>query len=351
MTFMRAPKLMLNSNRRQMQSPKKQKALRREYYYAKQGFKITTPRGLRFSRCGSRRGCGGRGGPATSVLGCREITLDLILAHVEHHYFVGSHSGGATHVKLDRLSSGFVFLLDRAIVGKNGNGVTGLFLVGLIQRHLHRANALGSLAFLNGKFVVVTIAAAAQLFQVVAVVRDQATHHAHVARGPFKFPFGGLQVCSGAFNILFSTTYFGSHGKDFLIAFLFDLSKLGSQLLIRSLLILTNGFGAAARLRQLGAGHTDFLLGNFQVALKVGQSRVSLLQLRGQDFVLLLLMRQVLLQPRLLRMPHVGKNRQPGEEHYKQYGDPAGRAWTLVVIGFLWAWYVWRNTHSASSVN
>jgi hypothetical protein len=108
---------MLNSNRRLTQSPKKQKALRREYYYAKQGFKITTPRGLRFSRCGSGRGCGGRGGRATSVLGCREITLDLILAHVEHHYFVGSHSGGATHVKLDRLSSGFVFLLDRAIVG------------------------------------------------------------------------------------------------------------------------------------------------------------------------------------------------------------------------------------------
>jgi hypothetical protein len=40
---MKAPKLMLNSNRRLMQSPKNQKALRREYYYAKQGFKITTP--------------------------------------------------------------------------------------------------------------------------------------------------------------------------------------------------------------------------------------------------------------------------------------------------------------------
>src|SRR6202030_1378358 len=346
MTFMRAPKLMLNSNRRLMQSPKKQKALRREYYYAKQGFKITTPRGLRFSRCGSGRGCGSRGGRASGVLGCRQIALDLILAHVEHHYFVGSHSGGAPHVKLDRLSSGFVFLLDGAIISKNCDRIPGLFLVGLIQSHLDWANTLGSLAFLDGKLVVVAVATAPQLFQVVAVVRNQAAHHAHVAGGPFKFAFGGLQVCSGAFNILFSATYFGSHGKDFLLAFLFDLSKLGSQLLIRSLLILTNGFGTAARLRQLGAGHTDFLLGDFQVALEVGQSRVSLLQLRGQDFVLLLLMRQVLLQPRLLRMPHVGKNRQPGEEHYKQYGDPAGRAWTLVVVGFLWAWYVWRNTHS-----
>src|SRR6202166_1499993 len=301
---MRAPKLMLNSNRRLTQSPKKQKALRREYYYAKQGFKITTPRGLRFSRCGSGRGCGGRGGRAASVLGGREITLDLILAHVEHHYFVGSHSRGATHVKLDRLSSGFVFLLDGAIVGKNGNGVTGLFLVGLIQRHLHRANALGSLAFLHGEFVVVAIAAAPQLFQVVAVVRNQAAHHAHVAGGPFKLAFGGLQVRSGAFNVFFRATYFGSHGKDFLIAFLFDLSKLGIQFLIRSLLILTYGFGAAARLRPLRAGHTDFLLGDFQVALQVSQSRVSLFQLRRQDFVLLLLMREVLLQAGLLRMPN-----------------------------------------------
>ena len=33
---------MLNSNRRLTQSSKNQKALRREYYYAKQGFKITT---------------------------------------------------------------------------------------------------------------------------------------------------------------------------------------------------------------------------------------------------------------------------------------------------------------------
>src|ERR1700680_2427682 len=50
-------------------------------------------------------------------------------------------------------------------------------------------------------------------------------------------------------------------------------------------------------------------------------------------------------------MPHVGKNRQPGKEHHEQYGDPARRAWTLVMVGFLRARYVWRNTHSASSVN
>jgi hypothetical protein len=34
---------MLNSNRGLMQSSRNQKALRREYYYAKQGFQITTP--------------------------------------------------------------------------------------------------------------------------------------------------------------------------------------------------------------------------------------------------------------------------------------------------------------------
>jgi hypothetical protein len=38
---MKAPKLMLNSNRRLMQSPKNQKALRREYYYEKQGSNTT----------------------------------------------------------------------------------------------------------------------------------------------------------------------------------------------------------------------------------------------------------------------------------------------------------------------
>src|ERR1700726_1301525 len=50
-------------------------------------------------------------------------------------------------------------------------------------------------------------------------------------------------------------------------------------------------------------------------------------------------------------MPHVGKHRQAGKQHHEQHGDPSRRAWTLVMIRFLRARYVWRNTHSASSVN
>jgi hypothetical protein len=57
--------LMLNSNREINTKPQKPKALRREYYYAKQGFKITMRSGLRFSRSCSRR----RGRRAPSVFG------------------------------------------------------------------------------------------------------------------------------------------------------------------------------------------------------------------------------------------------------------------------------------------
>src|SRR5450432_3380247 len=49
-------------------------------------------------------------------------------------------------------------------------------------------------------------------------------------------------------------------------------------------------------------------------------------------------------------MPHVSKNRQAGKQHHEQYGDPARRAWMVVVVGLLRARYVRRNAHSPSSV-
>src|SRR5579863_3711906 len=118
---------------------------------------------------GSSGSCGGGG---TGVLGSREIAGDLVLANFEDDKFVGRHARSAAHVELDGLAGGFVFLFDGAVVDENRDGIFGLFLVGLVERDLHGADFLRGLALGDLEFVVVAIAAALQLFEVVAIVRD-----------------------------------------------------------------------------------------------------------------------------------------------------------------------------------
>src|ERR1700730_829075 len=146
---------------------------------------------------------------------------------------------------------------------------------------------------------------------------NETAHYTHITGGAFELAFRGFQIASGTFYILFRAGYIGSHSSNFGLAFLLYLGKLRSEFLIRSYLLLANRFRATAGLGKLRLSHTDFLLGDFHVAFQVGQSRISLFQLRRHDFVLILLTNQVLLEPRLLRMPNVSKNGQTGKQYHE----------------------------------
>src|ERR1700692_3300093 len=103
---------------------------------------------------------GGSSGSGAGVLGSRKIAGDLVLADFEDDKFVGRHARSAAYVELHGLAGGLVFLFDGAVVDENGDGVLGLFLIGLVERDLHGADFLRGLALGDFEFVVIAIAAA-----------------------------------------------------------------------------------------------------------------------------------------------------------------------------------------------
>src|SRR5262249_33779275 len=154
----------------------------------------------------------------------------------------------SAHVELHRLAGGLVFLLNRTIIDKNGDGVLRFLLVGLVQRDLHRTDLLRGLALGDLEFVVVAVAAGLQLFHVVAIVRDQAAHHAHVTGGTVQLALGGFQVGASSLDIFLRAADFGGNGVNFFVVLLRAGVELLGELLVGNQLILADSFGAALRI-------------------------------------------------------------------------------------------------------
>src|ERR1700740_3256701 len=173
---------------------------------------------LRFGSAGGRI-CSPR------ILGSREVAGYLILADVENDHFVRSHAR-APHIKLHGFAGGLVLFFDSAIIHENGYRVLGSFLVGFGEVHLDRSNPLRSLGSFQREFVIVAVAAALQLLQVVAIVGDEAAHDAQVACGAVEFALCRLQIALGGFDIFLGAAYFGSHRADLFFALLLDLRQL-----------------------------------------------------------------------------------------------------------------------------
>ncbi len=253
-------------------------------------------------------------------------------------------------VKLNGFAGSFVLLFDGFVVGDDGHGILRFFGIGSVERDLHGADALRGLGFLHGELVVVAIAAALEFFEVVAIAGDEAAHHVHVAHGAGHFGFRGFQIVFGSFDVFFRAADFAGHGSQFFLVFLLRLRELRGEFLVGGLLLLADGFGAALGLGDFRLGHADFLLGDLEVAFHVGEARIGLIELRGENFILVLLPGKILAQPGLRGIAGVAENGQSGDDHAKQNRDPARRARRFVVIGLLRTRYVWRNAHSPSSV-
>ena len=129
---------------------------------------------------------------------------------------------------MDRLARGFVFLFDVFVVSDDVDGVLGFLGIRLDQGNLNRPDALRVFGFLYREFVVVAVAAAPQLLEVIAVVGDQPAHHVHVAHAAVQLPFGGLQVRLGRFQVLLRAPDFACHRANLFLARL----DLGSELLV-----------------------------------------------------------------------------------------------------------------------
>src|SRR6266568_2519442 len=102
-------------------------------------------------------------------------------------------------------------------------------------------------------------------------------------------------------------------------------------------------------LTQSELAQANALNGNLHFALQIGDARIGLVQLRGENLVLILLLGEVLAQLGLDGIAEIAKHGQRSNQDDKENCDPARRAGGFVAIGLLRAWYVWRNTHSPSS--
>ena len=199
------------------------------------------------------------------------------------------------------------------------------------------------------ELVIVAVAAPPQFVEVVAVVRDQPAHHVHVAEAPFQLSFGCFQVALRRFDIFLGNAHFGGHCADFLVILFLRLRQLRGQLLVGALLLFADRFGAALGLRQLGLRQADSLRRDFHLAFQVRDACIRLVELRGQDLVLFLLLRQVLADLRLRAVAGDAQHGDPGHHENQQNRNPSRRARGLVAIRFLRRRYVWRNAHSPSS--
>src|SRR5712692_3483922 len=307
--------------------------------------------GLRF--CGSGGGRRRRGGwrsASAAVLRGRQVARDLISAHVENDDLIRRHARAAFYVELHGLARSFVLFFDGLVVGHDGKRVFCFFRVRFVQRHLYRANALGALRFLYRELVVVAVAATPQIIQVVVVARDQPAHHVHVAQAAFQLAFRRFQVRFRRFDVFLRAAHFGGHGADLFFILFLRLAQLRRQLLIGGLLFLADGFGAALSLRELRLRQAHSLRGDLHLAFQIGDARIRLVELRGQHFILFLLLPQVLAQPGLRGIAGKAQHGHPGNQYAKQHDDPPRRTRGFVAIRLLRARNVWRNAHSPSSV-
>ena len=125
---------------------------------------------------------------------------------------------------------------------------------------------------MQSELVIVAVAAALEIFQVVAIVRDEAAHDVHVAQTTIEFALRSFQIVFCGLDVFLGAAHFGSHRADLFFAFLLDLAKLLGELLIGRLLLLADGFGAALGLRELRLRQADSLRGDFHLALQIGNA-------------------------------------------------------------------------------
>src|SRR6267154_749002 len=236
-------------------------------------------------RCSSRR--------SGSVLGRRKVAGDLVLANGEDDDFI-RHAARASDVKLHGFAGSLVFLFDLPIVRDERHSVLGFFGIGLVEIDLDGADALRVLGPLDAEFVVVAIAAALEVFEVVVIARDEAAHDAHVTLGAFELGLGGFEIAACIGDVFFGAAHFRCNRADLFIAFGLHGGDLAGELLVGGDLFLADGFGAALGLRDFGSGHADFLLRDFDDALEFSEASIGLIELRAERGVGLLRVGEVL---------------------------------------------------------
>ena len=178
---------------------------------------------------------------------------------------------------------------------------------------------------------------------------DEAAHHPHVAGGAFELGLRGFQVAAGGFDIFLCAGYVCGYGADLGFAFLLGGGNLLTQSLVGSRLLLADRFSAALGVGEFGLGHTDFLGGNVDLSLEIGNAGIGLLELSRKNFVLLFGLGKLLLHPGPDRISSVSEHSEPGDQQTKQHQNPARGSQILVVIRFLGARHIRRNAHSPSS--
>src|SRR5579859_369489 len=98
---------------------------------------------------------------------------------------------------------------------------------------MDRSNLLAVFRFRQSKFVVVTVAAALQLLEVVMVAGNETAHDSHVTGGAFEFSLSGFEIRLRGFDVFLRAADFSGYGANLFLAFLFNLRQLRRQLLVR----------------------------------------------------------------------------------------------------------------------
>ena len=141
----------------------------------------------------------------------------------------------------------------------------------------------GVLDFLQRELIVVAIALTPQLFQIIVVPGDQATHHAHVPSGAFQLRLGVFQIVLYARNV--STQFSNIVRAGFRRQLRVDVRFQARQLLVvcshRSLRLLPC-------LLQILLGYVQLVSHDLQVALQLLVLIVFLRQPLRQLIILLL---------------------------------------------------------------
>ena len=132
-----------------------------------------------------------------------------------------------------------------------------------------------------------------------------------------SLPLVVSKIGPGVVDILLGAAHFGGDFANLFVAFLLHLGQLRSQLLIGGDLIVANRFGAAAGFGELGLRHADFLLGNLDIALQIGEAGIGLVELSAEQLVLILGLGEVGLELCLRGMAHVSKHDHRHESEHR----------------------------------
>jgi len=195
---------------------------------------------------------------AEASLGVRKIAGDLVLANGEDDDFVG-HAARASDVNCTGSPEvlSFLSICDRR---RRASWCTWIFWDRSVEIDLDGADALRILGSLDAEFVVVAVAAALEVFEVVVIARDEAVI---TPMSPWCFrawPWWLRDRCGvSAMSFLAPPTSVATAPIFSLLRF--ARGDLAGELLVGGDLILADGSARLLALRDFGSGHADFLAG------------------------------------------------------------------------------------------